>query len=904
MFRSLKSQLITAFSVILSLFFWQQYLAIDSHNSLADGLINNELIGQRVIQIKTLEKDVIDLQRNVLIYKENRSASVLARFIATHESITLKLTHIKSFLDNSDIDNRQALAIDSMLDHLNSYQENFTTAVDALEQRASILNDGLLTPFNDFEELIVSRIEGLQTQGSDSSHYSNLLFLLHELKLNSYEYKLIYNSDKITSFNKTFNFLNTYLIDQGEDELVKKLNLISLNFIKYVQVTRNYHYLVNVVMSGSANEFLYLANQLSTKALAHLELNKKLLNKKVKQAEVQSNAMFIIGILLTLIIILFVIKQLIEPIQKITKTLDLLAEDKELKEELVSTRNDEIGHLIRSANIFKNKNIRTTLLLAESQQLNEQLAIETNKAEQATQAKSMFLANMSHEIRTPMNGIIGLVDLLKLQSLPKNTLDYLDKISYSSSILLSVINDILDFSKIEAGKLEIEQIEFSPVNVFENMIDAIKIKASEKKLNIRCYISPDLPQALIGDEVRLSQVLLNLGNNAVKFTHSGCITFVVNWHKDSQKNSTVLTIKVIDTGIGISEEQKQNIFDEFTQADGSTNRTYGGTGLGLSISKQLVHLMGGEIYLESEIDKGSEFSLELPFYDHVHDHNAVLSTDLVNTLYLWDITSENDYNKQLMTQYCKNIKVIDEAFLNNESSFKNNSVTWQTNDVLFVFVDKALNEQQTQTLLKLIDNEVNLAICTDVHPLDLSDKIKLLGAKNIIQHPLHPSKLQVFLNGLITDVTHNAKINVLKENKSNTTEQEPKIVYQGHVLLVEDNSINQLVAGKMLTNFGLTYDLAENGEEALTKVKQNSAYDLVFMDIQMPILDGYEATVQIRKNGFNDLIICGLSANAMQSDEDNAKSSGMNDYLTKPINKDEVELILQKYLSQKTLTNG
>ena len=894
MFSSLKSQLITAFSVILSLFFWQQYLAIDSHNSLADGLINNELIGQRVIQIKTLEKDVIDLQRNVLIYKENRSTSVLARFISTHESITLKLTNIKLYLDNSDIDNHQALAIESMLDHLNSYRDNFTTAVDALKQRTSILNDGLLIPFNELEELIVSKIEDLQEQGADSSHYSNLLFLLHELKLNSYEYKLIYNSEKITSFNKTFNFFHTYLIDLNEDVFVKQLNLISLNFIKYVQITRNYHYLVNVVMSGSANEFLYLANQLSTNALAHLELNKAILNKKVKQAEVQANAMFIIGILLTLIIILFVIKQLIEPIQKITKTLDLLAEDKELKEELVSTRNDEIGHLIRSANIFKNKNIRTTLLLAESQQLNEQLAIETNKAEQATQAKSMFLANMSHEIRTPMNGIIGLVDLLKLQPLPENTLDYLDKISYSSSILLSVINDILDFSKIEAGKLQIEQIEFSPINIFENMIDAIKIKASEKELNIRCFIAPDLPQTLMGDEVRLSQVLLNLGSNAVKFTHNGHITFFVNWHKVKQNNSIVLTIKVIDTGIGISEAQKQNIFDEFTQADGSTNRTYGGTGLGLSISKQLVSLMGGEIHIKSELGKGSEFCVELPFDGY--EHNTIVHAPaIVEVLYLWDISAKNEYNKLLMDKYFDNVTVVDETFFNHQNSLKKNSTICQANNLLFVFVDNTLNELQTQTLLKLIDNKVNLAICTDVHPLDLSDKIKLLRTKNIIQHPLYPSKFETFLNGLFTNVTNSTPAKVVKEKKSNT-EEGAALYYRGHILLVEDNSINQLVAGKMLTNFGLTYDLAVNGAEAVTKIKQHPGYDLVFMDIQMPILDGYEATIQIRKLGFNDLIICGLSANAMQSDEDNAKASGMNDYLTKPINKSEIENILQKYL--------
>lgn len=895
MYRSLKSQLVTAFTVILMLFLWQQYVAFDSQDLLIEGVANNQEIAHNVILIKTLEKDVIDLQRNVLIYKENESASVLNRFIVINNSITKKLSEIKLFLEQSGNYKNQILAVDSMLVHLNSYQENFNTVVGVLAQRNTILNDKVLKQFDLFEKVISNKIIQLNKNTDEFTNYSRLLLLSNELKLNVYEYRFIYSSDQISSFNATLQSINSILQRLNEKQLTKILNNISLGFIKYSQVTRNYHYLVNVVMSGSANEVLYLTNQLSTKGLAHLELNKNRLNKKVKQAKTQANAMFIIGILLTLIIIIFVIKQLIVPIQKITKTLDLLAEDKELKEELTSHRNDEIGHLIRSANIFKNKNIRTTHLLDESQQLNEQLAIETNKAEQATQAKSMFLANMSHEIRTPMNGIIGLVELLKLQPLPENTLDYLDKISYSSNILLSVINDILDFSKIEAGKLQIEQIQFSPINVFENMIDAIKIKASEKKLNIRCFIAPDLPQTLIGDEVRLSQVLLNLGNNAVKFTHNGYITFVVNWHTVKQNNSIVLTIKIIDTGIGISEEQRQNIFDEFTQADGSTNRTYGGTGLGLSISKQLVSLMGGEIHIKSELEKGSEFCVEIPFDGY--EHNTIVNAQtLVETLYLWDINAENEYNKQLMDQYFDNVTVVNEIFLNHQNSLKEDSTIWKENNLLFVFVDNTLNEQQTQTLLKLIGDEVNLAICTDVHPLDLSDKIKLLGAKNFIQHPLYPSKFETFLNGLFTDVTNSTPANVIKE-KNRNTEEGAAPYYQGHILLVEDNSINQLVAGKMITNFGLTFDLAENGAEAVDKIKHNKKYDLVFMDIQMPILDGYQATVQIRELGFKDLIICGLSANAMQSDEENAKSFGMNDYLTKPINKNEMEFILQKYLT-------
>jgi len=904
MFRTLKSQLVTVFALILALFFWQQYLAFENQTLLVDGVTSNEVIAQKVILIKTLEKDVIDLQRNVLIYKENRSKSVLNRFNVIKTSISEKLADIKIFLDDSNIDKNQILAVDSMLFHLTSYQDNFDTVIKVLAQRDSILNDIVLQYFEQFDKIVTNKISDLNRKKIDPSQYANLLLLLHELKLTVYEYRFIYTTDKVSEFNDKLNKIELNLQRLHESELSQTLNQISASFIKYSQVTRNYHYLINVVMSGSANEILYLTNQLSRKALDHLELNKNTLAHEVKEAKTQANAMFITGILLTLIIILFVIKQLIVPIQKITKTLDLLAEDQELKEDLTSTRNDEIGHLIRSADIFKNKNIKTSQLLIESQQLNEKLAIETAKAEQATQAKSMFLANMSHEIRTPMNGIIGLVDLLKLKPLPAETLDYLDKISYSSGILLSVINDILDFSKIEAGKLEIEHVEFSPMKVFKNVIDAITLKGSEKNLNVRCYIPPDLPSELLGDEVRLSQILLNLANNAVKFTPNGLITFVVNWEKHEDSRSIQLTIDVIDTGIGISEVQQQNIFNDFIQADGSTSRTYGGTGLGLSISKQLVTLMKGEISIKSEPAVGSTFRVTLPFDIQITHENKVFTPLDIETLYLWDINSINDNNHTLLNHYCHNTKVIDERFfrdmlvdnLLNDNTLDANNNLFTSKDVLLIFAEQLLNKQQTDIISQLISRKIQFGICTDPNDKAVLGNIILPNKDQLIHHPFYPAQLEKFIQNLRYSPTANTaekpvyNANILKHEAE----------YQGHILLVEDNSINQLVAGKILTNFGLTYDLAENGEEALDKVKQFPNYDLVFMDIQMPVLDGYGATVKIRELGLTELIICGLSANAMKSDADNAKAAGMNDYLTKPIDKSKLEFILKKYLLKKS----
>lgn len=912
MFRSLKAQLTVIFSIILGLLFWQQYMAYESQELLSEELSNSEILARKVISVKALEKDVIDLQRNVLMYKETRSNSIINRFNVIMTSINQKLADIKLVVDSSNINKNQSTAIDSMQMHLTSYQENFDTVANILTLRDKILNDGILKHLMELEDDLSKTLSTLKNENSNYPHYSKLLLLSHQLQLSIYEYKFISNIEnkaKSQSILKQVEAilprLNNSQLDHAQ--LEQQVKSISIGFVKYSQITQNYFYLVNVVMSGSANEFLYLTQKLSAEALSHLNQNKTALNTHIKEAKLQSSAIFIVSVFLTLIIILVVIKQLIVPIQNITKTIDMLAADRTLKEEFTSSRNDEIGNLIRSANIFNNKNIKTTQLLAESQQLNERLAIETQRAEQAANAKSMFIANMSHEIRTPMNGIIGLVDLLKQKALPFDTLDYLDKISYSSNILMSVINDILDFSKIDAGKMEIENLPFSPSNVFENVIGGLSIKALEKKLNIRCYMPPDLPQKLIGDEVRLSQVLLNLGNNAIKFTNIGSVSFVINWqyaqNEDKDKNKSILlTIDIVDTGIGISQEQQEHIFDDFTQADGSTSRNYGGTGLGLSISKKLVTLMNGYINLSSELNQGSTFKVSLPFAINNHKPTTEPLNFNFESVCLWDIqTCDNETiekqkpsdNQNLMIQYFNNIHIVDEAII--KSYVAKQDTILHKDDLLLIFVSTKLTRQQLDIISSLFNAGISMAICTDINSVKLTNDLNLIGVKNIINHPFYPTQFYKFITGI-----HNPS--VIKKQLGNIASPiiNKESRYQGHVLLVEDNVINQLVAGNILSNFGLSYDLAEDGEQAFTKVQKNPDYDLVFMDVQMPILDGYDATIKLRKFGFQDLIICGLSANAMPGDFEKAQKTGMNDYLIKPIDKDKLELILQKYLISKS----